>query len=159
MSLRNIPKHAPTDQRNLSDGFHLPTHFDFRGSIESDIQELCARYDYVTVSDVEMIEKRIESKFSMSQGDAVEAVLRDKRQDYEGMVFWQAVERLGLEIDDEDDPNNMPSNRRLAQIGEEIDNLAVQTKMRVKDARYSEKAGVMFYFLTDEMEEDDVQAA
>lgn len=151
MSLRNEPKHAPTDQRNLSDDFHLPTHYDFRDSIDKDIQELCARYDYVTVSDVEMIEARIESGFKLSQGDAVEAVLRAKRNDYEGMVYWQAVEKMGLEID-EDGENSMPSPKRRAQIEEDLDNLSVQTKMRVKDARYSEKSGVMFYFLTDEPE-------
>lgn len=159
MSLRGFPKHAPTDQRNLSDGFHLPTHFDFRESIEKDIKELCARYDYVTVSDVEMIEKRIESRYSLSQGDAMEAVLKDKRQDYEGMVYWQAVEKLGLEIEEEGD-NNMPSPKRRLQIENDLDILSVQTKMRVKDARYSEKAGVMFYFLTNEPEEIEyVEAA
>lgn len=158
MSLRNFPQHAPTDQRNQSDDFQLPKHYDFRLSIEKDIEELCSMYEYVTVSDKELVEKRQESLYSLSQGDALESVLKEKRQDYEGMVYWQAVEKMGLEIG-EDGENSMPSAKKMLQIENDLDIMSAQSKMRVKDSRYSEISGMMYFFLSNELNFSQVAEA
>lgn len=144
-SMAGFPQHASTDQRNFSDEFKVPTHYDFLGQIEEEIKELATVYPFIPVSDQEVIDKRKESGYSLSQGDALEAVLREKCKSYEGMVFWRAIQNLGLEIEGEDD-NPMPSPRRLLAIERQIEENNEQVDFKVKTALYSAQSATMFYF-------------
>lgn len=140
-----FPQHADTFQRNFSDEFKVPTHYDFLGSIEKDIEDNMKVSPFIEITDQEVVDKRVDSGHTLTYGDALEVILKDKCGAYEGLVFWKAVQSLGLEIENEGD-NNLPSPRRIRAIERQIEESNVQVKFQVREALYSTKRQAMYYF-------------
>lgn len=84
---------SKANERKVSDSHLLPTHFDFFQAISDDIEKLKEKYDYVTVTDQELVNIREMIDNSLSFGDALDIILRGKCLGYKGLDYYEFIGR------------------------------------------------------------------
>jgi len=124
-------QHANSNTRSFSDDYLLPTHYDFLGDIEREIQSLKQLHGYICITDDELTMRRVlDSDNSEPMGNIMAQILSEKAA---GMFSYK-----GLDDDIGEDYN--PSEG-LTKRSEGM------KKTKIFDAMYSTVEKATYYFV------------
>lgn len=89
----HLPQHMPSNSKEDTSEYLYPTHYDFKGAIDSEIELLKNSYEFVEVSQERIAQLRQESNNTLNYGDAIEKILKKElnNKSYQGMIDGHKV--------------------------------------------------------------------